>query len=204
MLRNSQVEWGLPSKILHWLATLAVLTLLLHGWWMTHMAPRPERFANYSWHAAIGYDLLALLVLRLLWRWMNPVPALPADSERWEIVAAKAGHIGLYLLLFAASLTGWALAGTLRTPITLDLFGLPIPPIASGGNRALHEFLEESHMVAAYLLAALVVVHIAGSLRHHLIKRNDVMRRMWFGSAVNREPGEHAAAGPVSAKSLNS
>ena len=87
-----------------------MLILLLHGWWMVHMTPRPERAVNYAWHAAIGYDLLALLVLRLLWRWMNPVPAMPDNLQRWEVLAARAGHIGLYVLLFGASLTGWALA----------------------------------------------------------------------------------------------
>ena len=66
-------DMGLASKILHWIGALAVFVLLLHGWWMVHMAPQPERFANYVWHAALGYDLLALLVLRVLWRWMNPV-----------------------------------------------------------------------------------------------------------------------------------
>ena len=183
MLRNSQTSWGWPSKILHWVGALAVLVLLVHGWWMVHMAPRPERFANYTWHAAIGYDLLALLVLRLLWRWMNPVPAMPVGLKRWEVIAAHAGHIGLYVLMFAASLTGWALAGTFKSPMRLDLFGLPIPQITSAGDRTLHNFLEESHTIASYLLAALLVVHIAGSLRHHFFKRNDVMRRMWFGSA---------------------
>jgi len=183
MLRNSDTRWGWLSKGLHWLAALAILVLLTHGWWMTHMTPRPERVANYAWHAAIGYDLLALLVLRLLWRWVNPVPAMPGDLKRWEVIAARSGHVGLYLLLFTTSLTGWALAGTLRSPLARDMFGLPVPMIASGGDRALHNFLEETHMIVAYLLAALVVVHIVGAFRHHLIKRNDVMRRMWFGPA---------------------
>ena len=35
-----------------------------HGWWMTHLAPRPDRGVNYAWHAALGYDFLALLVVR--------------------------------------------------------------------------------------------------------------------------------------------
>ena len=182
MLHNSQTDWGWPSKTLHWLGALAVLVLLAHGWWMTHMTPRPERVANYAWHAAIGYDLLALLVLRLLWRWMNPVPAMPSGLKRWELIAARSGHIGLYVLLFAASLTGWALAGTLRSPLARDMLGLPVPLIVSSGDRALHNFLEETHMIVAYLLAALVVVHIVGAFRHHFIKRNAVMRRMWLGS----------------------
>lgn len=195
MLRNSQTAWGWPSKLLHWIAAIAVLILLIHGAWMVHFAPRPERFANYTWHAAIGYDLIALLVLRLLWRWMNPVPAMPNDLKRWEVVAARAGHIGLYILLFVSAVTGWALAGTFRNPMRLDLFGIPVPQIVS--NRAWHDFYEEFHMISSYLLAALVVVHIAGSLRHHLIKRNDVMRRMWFGG--RQDPSAAPDAAPAKA-----
>ena len=66
---------------------------------------------------------MALLILRLLWRWLHPVPVLPGDLQRWERVAAQVGHALLYVLMFAASLTGWALAGTFRTPMTKDLLG---------------------------------------------------------------------------------
>jgi len=181
-LANTNTDWGAPAKIFHWLVAAAVLVLLAHGWWMTHMAPRPERIANYAWHAALGYDLLVLMVLRLLWRLSQPVPALPADSRPWERLAATLGHWLLYGLLLADALVGWALVGTMRTPLRLDLFGLPFPQIYGSGGLFSHGQLEDTHRVLAYALAVLVAVHVAGALRHHFIKRNSVMRRMLWRS----------------------
>jgi cytochrome b561 len=182
MVRNTAVLWGWPAKLLHWIAAVTILLLLGHGWWMTHLAARADRIAHYNGHAALGYDLLVLLVLRLLWRWANPVPTLPDGLQQWERMAARAGHIALYLLMFAASLTGWALAGTFRTPMNKDIFGVSVPQIVS--DRAYHDLFEQSHFIMSYLLAALVVVHVAGALRHHFLKHNDVLRRMWFGLAA--------------------
>ena len=51
MMPNTATRWGWPSKLLHWSAALAILILVLHGWWMTHMTPRPERALNPSQHA---------------------------------------------------------------------------------------------------------------------------------------------------------
>jgi cytochrome b561 len=178
MLRNTAATWGWPAKALHWAGALAILVLLVHGWWMTHMTARPDRLANYAWHAALGYDLLAVTVLRLLWRWFNPVPALPPDTKRWERLAAQGGHVGLYLLMFVVSATGWLVATTFRSPMTKDLFGLNIPPLVTTVERATRQLIEGSHAVLAYCLAALVLAHIAGALRHHFVKGNDVLRRM--------------------------
>jgi cytochrome b561 len=181
MLRNSTTQWGWPAKALHWIGAAAILILLIHGWWMTHMLPRPERLANYAWHSALGFDLLGLTILRLLWRWINPVPAQPADSKPWERLAAQVGHWGLYVLMLVVSLTGWAVANTFRVPMTKDLFGLQVPIIVSGVDRATRQLIEGSHLVLAYVLAALVVVHVIGALRHHYAKKNDVLRRMTPG-----------------------
>ena len=179
MVRNDGTRWGWPTKALHWIGAALILVLLAHGWWMTHFAPRTGRLAHYVWHASIGYDFLILLILRLLWRWTNPVPALPEELRPWEKLAARLGHVALYVLMLAASLTGWALAGTFRAPMNEALFGLVrVPAITSAGDRMLHDLFEQSHFILSYLLAALVVVHIVGALRHHFLKRNNVMRRM--------------------------
>ena len=42
MVRNTNTNWGWPAKALHWIAAMAILVLLIHGWWMTHITPRPE------------------------------------------------------------------------------------------------------------------------------------------------------------------
>jgi cytochrome b561 len=178
MTRNSATDWGWPAKILHWVGAMMILLLLVHGWWMTHMTPRPERLANYAGHSAMGYDLLALLILRLLWRWLNPLPDFPAGLPRWEHVAARVSHAALYLLMFVVSVTGWMVTTTFRNPMTKDLFGIDVPPLVTTVDRSVRQLLEESHMVLAYVLAAVVVIHIAAALRHHLLKHNDVLRRM--------------------------
>jgi cytochrome b561 len=182
MTRNSTTDWGWPAKILHWVGAVLILLLLVHGWWMTHITPRPERLANYAGHSAMGYDLLALLILRLLWRWLNPLPALPADLQRWEHIAARVSHAALYVLMFVVSLTGWMVATTFRNAMTKDLFGIDVPPIVTTVDRSVRQWLEESHMLLAYVLAAVVLIHIAAALRHHFLKRNDVLRRMIWSS----------------------
>jgi cytochrome b561 len=186
MTFNSATAWGWPAKTLHWIGAAMILVLLTHGWWMTHMTPRPERLVNYAWHSALGYDLLVLIVLRLLWRWINPVPALPAELKLWERAAAHFGHASLYALMLIVSLTGWMVATTFRVPMTKDLLGIDIPPIVTQVDRSLRQWLEQSHMVLAYLLAAIVLIHILGALRHHMLKRNDVLRRMTWGMRRER------------------
>src|SRR5262249_39099359 len=155
----------------------------------THMAPRPERLAHYAGPSALGFDLLVLMVIRVLWRWLNPVPVYPSGVRTWERWAAPAGHIGLYVLLFVVSLTGRVTAKTFRTPITRDVFNIPFPMIvpATGVSRSTRNLFEESHMVLAYVLGALVLVHVLAALRHHWLKHNDVLRRMTWG--MRAKPG---------------
>src|SRR3981081_404812 len=131
MIFNSTTTWGWPAKALHWIGAAVILLRLVHGWWMTHVPPLPDRLANYAGHSALGYDLLALIVLRLLWRWFNPVPELPAELKPWERMAARLGHISLYVLMFLVSLTGWLVATTFRVPLTNDLLRINVPPIVT-------------------------------------------------------------------------
>ena len=185
MLRNTTTSWGAVSLLFHWLGAALVVFLLGHGFWMAEFAPRDARFAHYSWHASVGYALLALMVARLLWRWTNAVPAPPRDAPEWERLAARAGHWGLYALILAEALTGWALAGTLRRPLDARLFGVvTVPPIVSGPDRTLHEILEGTHSIVGWALVALVAVHVAAAWYHLRVRKDGVTERMLSARGV--------------------
>ena len=177
MLGNTEEKFGLVGRGLHNLSALLVLVLIGHGWWMVTFAAREMRVTHYTWHASIGYALLALVVIRLLWRWTHTVPPVLAGSAPWERWAAHLGHWGLYALMLATSVLGWGLAGTFRTPLDAKLLGIiPMPAIASAD---MHGQLEEMHEIAAWSLAALIVVHVAAALYHHFIRHDNILRRMY-------------------------
>jgi cytochrome b561 len=77
-------------------------------------------------------------------------------------------------------------ATTFRAPMTKDVFGIDVPPLVTMVDRSVRGWIEESHKVLAYVLAALVLVHIIGALRHHLMKHNDVLRRMLWGARAGQ------------------
>lgn len=180
MLGNSVTSWGVMARVIHASAALLILVLLGHGWWMVEFPPREVRVFHYSWHASFGYALLALTVFRLVWRWLNAVPAAPAGSAKWEVALAHIGHWGLYLLMLAAAILGWGLAGTFGAPLDAQLLGfIPMPAIASNTNPELHGQLESLHALASWTLAALVVVHVLAALYHQYYKRDGVLKRMF-------------------------
>ena len=77
-----------------------------YSYWMNHFAARPDRFFHRSIHADIGYVVLLLLVLRIVWRVFNPSPALPDGTPRWERVMAWINHGALYLVTFVVAMFG--------------------------------------------------------------------------------------------------
>src|ERR1700746_2480404 len=75
MIRNTSSSWGSLSRALHWVLGIAIIGMLAYGWWMNHFPARADKFFYRSIHADIGYLVLLLTVLRLLWRGVHPDPA---------------------------------------------------------------------------------------------------------------------------------
>jgi len=176
MLLSSTSRWGAIAKIFHWSMAIGLVGMLLAGYFMTDLPNSRFKIDVYSLHKSTGLTLLALLVFRLLWRWLDPTPLLPAHTPRWQRLLAKASHGLLYLLMLAMPLSGWLYNSAANFP--LRWFGTIRIPALSGPDRELKHLAGDLHEAFAIALAILLCVHVAAALKHHFIDRDSILKRM--------------------------
>src|ERR1700759_4502584 len=187
MTGNTKSSWGTISRLFHWILGVAIICMIAYGWWMNHYSPRADRFFYRSIHADIGYLVLLLTVIRLIWRSVNPTPEMPADTPRWLGIAARANHWALYLVTVVVAMLGWAMSGA-RPPDKnyASFFGWFNVPQFTSPDKVAAGAYEDRHILFAYVLLALVVLHIAAAGWHHFIRRDRVAMRMLRGPATWR------------------
>lgn len=182
MMRSTAERWGSVSIVLHW--TIAALILLVQipaGLAMTRVEPGLVQNVLYDLHKMTGLTVFTLAVVRMIWRWVNPVPKLPTDLPHWQAVVARTTHALLYLLIFAQPISGFIYTAAGGFPVPLfylyDLADL-VP-----ANKPVAEMALAVHRSVIWILLAVVGLHVAGALQHHLVRRDGILRRMLSSTA---------------------
>lgn len=174
----TEPRYGRTAVLLHWLTAIALFGQIAFGFLLDEIAPRgtPARTGTINLHKSFGLLLAILIVGRLLWRLFHPPPGLPASMSARERKAARIGHRALYACMLLMPASGYVASNFSKHGIRL--FGLRLP--AWGPDiPAVYAFFNGVHIGTAYLLSALIVGHIAMSLKHALIDHDDVFGRMW-------------------------
>lgn len=176
-LRNNAQRWGAISIALHWLTVVLIVGLATLGLVMTELPTSPLKISLYALHKSFGLTVLALTVLRLLWRFYAGSPDAVPGTPRWQARIAHAVHGALYTLLLAIPLSGWLFNSASGFP--LRWFGLFSLPKLSSYDKALKAFAHETHETLFYVLAALLLAHAGAALVHHYRDRDATLSRMW-------------------------
>jgi len=133
-------------------------------------------FDLYQQHKSLGFAALALTVARLAARGLAAAP--PLSATRWERRLA-AGVQGLtYVLTLAAIASGWLVVSAAPLPVPTRVFGLIAVPNIAAPDPTLFAMARHAHQLAAWSIVVLVALHVAGALKHHLVERDDTLRRM--------------------------
>jgi cytochrome b561 len=178
LIKDTTAGYGIVTRVLHWAMAVAIFGMFALGLWMVNL----DYYSPYynsapDLHRSVGIILLIALVLRFVWRLMNPKP----DDSELSPVERKASHVvhwGFYPLLLALMVSGYLISTPDGRPI--DVFGLfSVPSIVQ--SKGLEDTAGLVHEVLAYVTVAVALLHSAGALKHHIIDRSNILTRMWSG-----------------------
>lgn len=175
------------AMALHWSIALLILLNVPLGLFSETIEAALGR--SLMWvHKSIGLTVLALTILRLLWRLSHRPPPLPSEISGWRARAAGLTHAGLYVLMIVVPLTGWMRSSASGYPLRLfDL--VEIPKFAIAPRSAAASAAATGHEVSAWAMLILMAIHVAAALHHHLVLRDAVLARM--APRVARRSGTH-------------
>ncbi len=175
-MRNTTNRWGTLAQLFHWLIVLFIIAQFTLALLFGDLPNGARKLTLLSRHKSIGITILTLALLRVLWRWSNPTPALPGTLKPYERTLARVTHVLLYVLLLAVPLSGWTMSSARGFPVSW--FGLFQLPDLVPKNKALYEILVTTHDVLAWSLGVVAIVHLLAALKHHFVLKDDVLRRM--------------------------
>ena len=185
---NTPQRWGAITKLLHWLTALLIVAATLSVWYITHQDFehfREQRVmifrAVMPWHKALGFFVLALVVLRLLWRIVDRRPDYVETLKPWERLSAPVAHVALYALTVACIVLGWGQVSSNGSPASIFDW-IVLPPLVAK-DEGLHETFEFWHFWTSWTLVAVAALHAAAALKHHFIDGDRVLRMMWPGKS---------------------
>lgn len=180
--------------VLHWAIAVAILANIGLGWWMHRAIEvadlRATAIAAFQVHKSLGLTVLALSVLRLLWRLTHRAPLLPSSLPAWQRRTARLVQGAFYVLMIVVPLSGWTYVSAqwrgdapLQVPtLWFGLFEVPhvfdAAAVEVAERKAIAARNFTAHVWLAWSLLALFVVHTVAALRHQFLRRDEVFAGM--------------------------
>lgn len=164
-----------PARAAHWITAALLAVSIPLGLVMTRVEG-DLKFTLYHWHEWLGFAVWWLAVFRVAWRIGHPPPPHVPPLPRPQKIAAEAVHGLLYLALLAMPIIGWI--GNSAFGFPLEPFGLFRLPDLVAKDEALGRRLLDLHGWAGWTVVVLLAMHVGAALHHHVIVRDQTLRRM--------------------------
>lgn len=179
MLKNTQQRYGIIAKSFHWIMFLMLTVAIIAGNFLAQLPQGPEKLEAAGIHKSVGLLLLLLVLLRLLWRLVNPQPNDPSDVTPLQNRLAHGMHGLLYILMFAQPIAGILMSQAAGLPVSF--FGMVELPTLIGQDESIAGFFKAVHGLVWILLVIAVIGHAGAALYHHFIQKDDTLKKMTFG-----------------------
>ena len=169
--------------LLHWVMAIAITLMLMTGITMVYIElEKSWQFQLYQWHKSGGILLMMALAVRIALRIITAIPPLPAHFSKVEQMAAKLGHLGLYLIMATMVFSGWTMVSSSAYGLPTVVFGWFEWPHIAGiqANQTVERLSKDVHFFSAIALGLLLVGHVGAVIKHYIIDRENLLTRMWW------------------------
>lgn len=199
-LANTTTRYGTVAKVFHWTVALLILALIPLGLIASNLShgPTPNIALSktlFSIHKTLGVTVFFVALLRILWAITQPKPGSLHPDRKAETFLAELVHWLLYASLVLVPLTGWITHAASDEAIFAGIwwpFGQNLPFVPE--SVALAEVAAGLHVVFERVLVVSILLHVAGAVKHHVIDKDDTLRRMWFGRTETPLTGSHQSS----------
>lgn len=174
-LKNSDLNYGVVSRANHWLSAFIFIALIAVGLFMTELDKGDQKQALYALHKSMGVAIFGLMLLRLLWLKVSPNPE-QISASKFEHILGHAVKGILYLAMLGMPISGWILSNSGGHDVAF--FEFFVLPTLVAENEALNEIAKTLHGAFGTLLIFIVLLHIAGALKHHFVLKDSTLLRM--------------------------
>jgi cytochrome b561 len=170
-------RYSSAQKWLHWTMATLIVIMVTVGLTMTNLADGPTKNTLYELHKSTGIIVLTLALVRVAVRWKRSAPPLE-PMPAWQRMAANASHYSMYVLIVLVPLMGWIATSHCCKPVNL-FWTVPVSlPVPDAPTMDASKPLFLVHFTLAFMLAAIVTVHVTAALHHHFVKRDRTLMRM--------------------------
>ena len=172
-VKNTLTEYGIISKLLHWLSAILLLIQIPLGFYLVDLDFGEQRLSVENIHIIIGLSIFYLVIIRLLNKILNPTPKLDPSIFKGQRFVAKLNHILLYVAILSITISG--ILKKLFNGETLVIF---FKEIKIQDNFALADQFYNIHIFSNYTIIALITLHVSAVIIHKLFFNENLLRKI--------------------------
>ena len=172
--KNTLTEYGLISKLLHWVSAVLLLIQIPLGFYLVDLDFGPERLNAENIHVAVGLAIFYLVIFRLINNILNPTPKLEPNIFKGQKLLAKLNHTLLYVTILSITISG--ILKKLFNGETLIIF---FKEFKIKDNFELAELFYDIHVYSNYFIIGLITLHIMAVVVHKFFFNDNLLKKIF-------------------------
>ena len=171
---NSQKEYGILAKLFHWISFVILIAQIPFGFYLVGLEFSDRRIDLENIHILFGITIFYIVLLRLIWKLINPSIQSEHNFFKGQNIIAKTNHFLLYVSIFAITISGILKKLYMGEKLNFIFFNFGFEK----DNFQLADSFYIVHIYANYLLITLVILHILAVIAHHFIFKDKILKKI--------------------------